>query len=152
MGDKKYYIELIAGIFVFISLLCVGYLTIKLGKMELIGSKYYSIKARFSNITGLKTGNEVRISGVEVGRVKDIILNPKDFYVIVVMEIRKDIKLSDDSIASIKTNGLIGDKYISISPGGSDIYLSPGDIIVDTEPPVDVEELVSKYVFGNVKK
>ncbi|GAB6162080.1 outer membrane lipid asymmetry maintenance protein MlaD [Desulfothermus naphthae] len=152
MGDKKYYIELTAGIFVFISLLCVGYLTIKLGKMELIGSKYYSIKARFSNITGLKTGNEVRISGVEVGRVKDIILNPKDFYVIVVMEIRKDIKLSDDSIASIKTNGLIGDKYISISPGGSDIYLSPGDIIVDTEPPVDFEELVSKYVFGNVKK
>jgi len=152
MGDKKYYIELTAGIFVFISLLCVGYLTIKLGKMELIGNKYYSIKARFSKITGLKTGNEVRISGVEVGRVKDIILNPKDFSVIVVMEIRKDIKLSDDSIASIKTNGLIGDKYISISPGGSDIYLSPGDMIVDTEPPVDFEELVSKYVFGNVKK
>ncbi len=152
MGDKKYYIELTAGIFVFISLLCVGYLTIKLGKMELIGSKYYPIKARFSRITGLKTGNEVRISGVEVGRVKDIILNPKDFSAIVVMEIRKDIKLSDDSIASIKTNGLIGDKYISISPGGSDIYLSPGDMIVDTEPPVDFEELVSKYVFGNVKK
>ncbi|WP_461834323.1 outer membrane lipid asymmetry maintenance protein MlaD [Desulfothermus sp.] len=152
MGDKKYYIEFTVGIFVFISILCVGYLTIKLGKMELIGSKYYSIKARFSNITGLKTGNEVRISGVEVGRVKDIILNPKDFSAIVVMDIRKDIKLSDDSIASIKTNGLIGDKYISISPGGSDIYLSPGDMIVDTEPPVDFEELVSKYVFGNVKK
>ncbi len=94
----------------------------------------------------------MRISGVEVGRVKDIILNPKDYSAIVVMEIRKDIKLSDDSIASIKTNGLIGDKYVSISPGGSDIYLSAGDMIVDTEPPVDFEALVSKYVFGNVKK
>ena len=83
---------------------------------------------------------------------KKIILNPEDFSAIVVMEIKKDIKLSDDSIASIKTSGLIGDKYVSISPGGSDIYLKPGETIVDTEPPVDFEELVSKYVFGNVKK
>lgn len=152
MSDKKYYIELTVGVFVFISILCIGYLTVKLGKMELVGDKYYTIKARFSNITGLKTGNEVRISGVEVGRVKKIELNTQDYSAIVYMDIRKDVKLSDDSIASIKTNGLIGDKYITISPGGSEIYLNPGDMIVDTEPPLDFEDLVNKYVFGSVKK
>ncbi len=152
MAEKRYYIELTVGIFVFISLICIGYLTVKLGKMELVGTKYYTIKARFSDVTGLKKGNEVRISGVTVGRVKDIYLNPEDYSAMVTMEISKNIKISDDSIASIKTNGLIGDRYISISPGGSEEYLSPGDVIVDTEPPVDFEALVSKYVFGNVKK
>ncbi len=152
MSDKRYYIELTVGFFVLISLLCVGYLTIKLGKMELIGHNYYEIKARFSRVTGLKIGNEVRISGVAVGRVKDIVLDPKDFSVTVVMDIKKNIKISDDSMAAVKTSGLIGDKYVSISPGGSDTYLKPGDTIVDTEPPIDFEELVSKYVFGSVKK
>ncbi len=152
MYNKRYYVEISVGIFVFISLLCIGYLTIKLGKMEVVGNSYYSIKARFSNVSGLKVGNEVRISGVQIGRVSKIVLDKKDFFAIVEMDIKKGIKLSDDSMASIKTSGLIGDKYVSISPGGSDTYLKPGDMIVDTEPPVDFEELVSKYVFGSVKK
>ncbi len=152
MYNKRYYVELSVGIFVFISLLCIGYLTIKLGKMEIVGKDYYTIRARFSNVSGLKVGNEVRISGVQIGRVSKITLDTKQFVAIIYLEIKKGIKLSDDSIASIKTSGLIGDKYVSISPGGSDTYLQPGDMIIDTEPPVDFEELVSKYVFGSVKK
>lgn len=150
--ENKYRLELIVGLFVFIGIIAVGYLTIKLGKVQILGKNYYNINARFSNIGGLKVGNEVQVSGVVVGRVESIKLNPDDYNVIVTISVVKDIKLTDDTIASIKTNGLIGDKYVSLSPGGSDEILKPGDTIIDTLPPVDIEELISKYVFGDVSK
>jgi len=150
--NSQYKIELSVGIFVLVALLCVGYLTVQLGQMRLMGDGHYVLKARFSSVSGLNEGNEILIAGVPVGRVKDIRLNTEDFAAMVKLSIREDIKLSDDSIASIKTSGLIGDKYISISPGGSGFYLQPGDTIIDTQPPVDIEELISKYVFGDVQK
>jgi phospholipid/cholesterol/gamma-HCH transport system substrate-binding protein len=136
---------------VFIALLCLGYLTIQLGQLRLLGDDYYSLKSRFRSVSGLKEGNDVRIAGVQVGRVDSIVLNKDYFVSVVTLKIRDDIKLSDDSLASIKTSGLIGDKYVSISPGGSGIMLEPGDMIVETQSPIDFEELVSKYVFGGVK-
>jgi len=148
----KYKVEVSVGVFVLICLLCVGYLTIKLGKMELFSADTYALKARFSTVTGLRTGNDVQISGVNVGRVSGISLDMEHNAAIVTMNIRRDITLSDDSIAAIKTSGLIGDKYISLSPGGSGFELQPGDTIIDTQAPVDIEELVSKYVFGNVEE
>jgi phospholipid/cholesterol/gamma-HCH transport system substrate-binding protein len=66
------------------------------------------------------------------------------------LKIQKDIVLTDDVIASVKTAGLIGDKYIKLAPGGSDEILGPGDMITDTEPALDIEELISKYAFGDV--
>jgi phospholipid/cholesterol/gamma-HCH transport system substrate-binding protein len=144
-------IEIFVGIFVFIALLCLGYLTIQLGQLRLLGDDYYSLKSRFRSVSGLKEGNDVRIAGVQVGRVDSIVLNKDYFVSVVTLKIRDDIKLSDDSLASIKTSGLIGDKYVSISPGGSGIMLEPGDMIVETQSPIDFEELVSKYVFGGVK-
>jgi phospholipid/cholesterol/gamma-HCH transport system substrate-binding protein len=150
--NSQYKIELSVGIFVLVALLCVGYLTVQLGQMRLLGDDHYVLKARFSSVSGLNEGNEILIAGVPVGRVKDIRLNTEDFAAMVQLSIRDDIKLSDDSIAAIKTSGLIGDKYISISPGGSGFYLQPGDTIIDTQPPVDIEELISKYVFGDVQK
>ena len=148
----KYKVEVSVGVFVLICLVCVGYLTIKLGKMELLGAESYALKARFSTVSGLRTGNDVQISGVNVGRVTDIALDSEHDAAIVTMAIREDISLSDDSIAAIKTSGLIGDKYISISPGGGGFELEPGDMIIDTQAPIDIEELVSKYVFGNVEQ
>lgn len=150
--DNKYRLEVTVGIFVIIGLLCVGYLTIRLGKLQVIGGNYYAINARFSNIGGLKVGNEVQVSGFVVGRVDAIDINPDDFSVTVKMNILKSVKLTDDSIASIKTSGLIGDKFVKISPGGSDIILEAGETIIDTMPPVDLEDLISKYVFGSVKE
>lgn len=149
--SKQYIVETSVGIFVVLSLLCVGYLTVKLGKVELFGTEYYSIKARFSSVTGLRSGNEVSISGVKVGQVSRISLDEEDYVSIVTMKIENGIEISDDSMAAIKTSGLIGDKYVSISPGGSGMYLEPGGMLLETQPPVDFEELVSKYVFGNVK-
>lgn len=149
---RKYALETSVGIFVVLSLICVAYLTIKLGKVELFGNDHYPLQARFSSVTGLRAGNDVYISGVKVGQVSKITLDTNDFVSIVFMKINHGIEISDDSIASIKTSGLIGDKYVSISPGGSGFYLEPGGMLIETQPPVDFEDLVSKYVFGNVKK
>jgi len=147
---KKTSMELGVGIFMLIGIACVGYLTVKLGKMELIGDHYYRLKAKFQSVSGLKTGARVEIAGVEVGQVETIGLDPSAQAAIVTLKIRNGISLSDDVIASVKTSGLIGDKYIQLSPGGSEILLAPGDTITETVPAVDVEELISKYVFGDV--
>ena len=125
--ENRYKLELIVGIFVLIGIVAVGYLTVRLGKIQLLGGNYYTINARFSDIGGLKVGNEVQISGVVVGRVESIKLNPEEYTVIVNISVFKNVKLTDDTIASIKTSGLIGDKYVSLSPGGSDEILNPND-------------------------
>ncbi len=148
---KKYSQETFVGVFVLIGILCVGYLTVKLGKMEIIGGDYYNLVAKFDSVAGLKTDSSVQMAGVEIGRVTDIALDTKDFVAVVTMKIRKGVPVQEDAIASIKTSGLIGDKYISIQPGGSDELLGPGGIITETESAIDIESLISKYVFGNVK-
>jgi phospholipid/cholesterol/gamma-HCH transport system substrate-binding protein len=147
---NKSSIELGVGIFVLIGLICVGYLTIQLGKMELLGDDHYFLNARFVSVSGLKTGAQVEIAGVQVGQVDSIRLDPEDYVAFVRLKIQKDIVLTDDVIASVKTAGLIGDKYIKLAPGGSDEILGPGDMITDTEPALDIEELISKYAFGDV--
>ena len=147
---KKTSVEISVGIFVLIGIICVGYLTIKLGKMELLGDNYYPLYARFRSISGLKAGTQVEIAGVPVGNVDSISLDHEEMVAIVRLKILNGIDLSDDVIASVKTSGLIGDKYINLSPGGSDEILKPGDYITETESAIDLEELISKYVFGKV--
>jgi len=147
---KRASIEVSVGIFVLIGIICVGYLTIRLGKMELLGDNYYPLNARFLSVSGLKTGTEVEMAGVQIGMVDSITLDRERKMALVKLKIRKDVILSDDVIASVKTAGLIGDKYIRLSPGGSDQVLKPDDFITETESAVDLEELISKYVFGKV--
>lgn len=147
---KRTSLELAVGVFVFIGMLGVGYLTIRLGKMEVLQGDYYQISARFQNVAGLKAGSSVEIAGVPVGRVSAITVNPENFSAVVTMKIEKRVPLTDDTIASVKTQGLIGDKYIKLSPGGSDTNLKPGDTMVETESAVDLEELISKFVMGKV--
>jgi phospholipid/cholesterol/gamma-HCH transport system substrate-binding protein len=147
---KKYSMETIVGIFVFIGLLGVGYLTIKLGKMELIGGDNYILYARFNSVSGLKTDSSVEMAGVEIGRVSKIGLDSEREMALVTLKIHKDVQITDDAIASIKTSGMIGDKFVNITPGGSDIILRPGGTITETESAIDLEELISKYIFGGV--
>lgn len=147
---KKTSVEISVGIFVLIGIICVGYLTIRLGKMELIGDNYYPLYARFTSVSGLKAGTQIEIAGVPVGKVDSITIDRKEKVAVVRLKILNGIELSDDVIASVKTAGLIGDKYINLSPGGSDEILKPGDFITETEPAIDLEELISKYVFGKV--
>jgi phospholipid/cholesterol/gamma-HCH transport system substrate-binding protein len=148
---KRYSIETSVGVFVLIGMACLAYLTVKLGKMELIGDNYYSLYARFNSVSGLKVGAYVEMAGVQIGQVDSIFLDQQEQVAVVKMKIQKGIVLTDDVIASVKTSGLIGDKYIEISPGGSDKVLKPGDSITETESAVDLEELIGKYVFGGVK-
>ena len=143
-------VEVAVGLFVVFGLLCVGYLTIKLGKMELLGADYYRLNARFDNIAGLKVGAQVEMAGVQIGQVEGISLDLRDQVAEVRLKIKEGIILTDDVIASVKTSGLIGDKYIKLTPGGSDVVLKPGDTIIETESVIDIEELISKFVFGKV--
>ncbi|HEA68444.1 MAG TPA: outer membrane lipid asymmetry maintenance protein MlaD [Desulfobacterales bacterium] len=147
---KKTTIDTCVGIFVLIGIASVGYLTIKLGKMEWIGQNHYSIFANFDSITGLRKGGQIEMAGVQIGHIADISLDLEKQVAVVEMKIQNEVVLTDDVIASVKTAGLIGDKYIKLSPGGSDEILKPGDLITETESALDLEELVSKYVFGGV--
>ena len=142
--------ETLVGLFVLIGLICVAYLTVKLGRMELFNSDGYTLYARFASVSGLRPGAEVEIAGVRVGRVASISLDEKKPLAVVALLVDKKVRLTDDAIASVKTSGLIGDKYINLEPGGTGEALRPGDSIIDTESAVDIENLISKYVFGKV--
>ncbi len=145
---KKFDIELAVGLFVLAGLACLGYLTIKLGKMEILGGKGYEVHAIFSNSGGLKTGSAIVLAGVEVGRVKSITL--ENYQARVILSLQSDVKLQEDAIASIKTRGLVGEKYIEITPGGSDKFIPHGGKIRETQPSIDLEELISKFVFEKI--
>jgi len=145
---KKFDLELAVGLFIIAGILCLGYLSVKLGKIEIIGERGYEIYGVFSNIGGLKVGSSVEIAGVNVGRVKSIVLD--DFQARVVLNFPKDLPIQEDAIASIKTRGLIGEKYIEITPGGSEKVIKPGGRIRETQPAIDMEELISKFVFGKI--
>jgi len=149
---KKTSVETAVGVFVLIGLVSVAYLTIKLGKMEWFGDDYYMLDASFDSVSGLKAGAQVDMAGVEIGQVADLRLDNQRQVAIVRLKIKKGVMLTDDVIASVKTSGLIGDKYIRLYPGGSDRILKSGDMIIDTESALDIEELVSKYVFGDANK
>lgn len=146
---EKAKLELMVGIFVLVGIVCLGYLSIKLGKLEVIGGNRYEVEAEFTSVSGLKPGATVEIAGVEVGRVKSIRL--KEDRGVVTLSLRDDVNLYDDTFASIKTRGIIGEKYVSLSPGGSGEVLRAGGRIRDTESGLDLEELVSQYIHGKVK-
>jgi phospholipid/cholesterol/gamma-HCH transport system substrate-binding protein len=146
---KRSSVEVGVGIFVILGALALGYLSVKLGKVELWGQQGYVLYADFPTVGGLKAGTSVEIAGVEVGRVESIILSP-DFQARVTFRIKSGIKLQEDVIASIKTKGLIGEKFVRLNPGGSDRLIPPNGKIREVEAPVDFEELLSKYIFGKV--
>lgn len=146
---RKIDLELIVGIFVLIGIIALGYISIKLGKMEWVGGGGYQVTAVFPSVAGLKVGALVEIAGVEVGRVKSLNLD-EDYQARVLLDIDLGVTLQEDSIASIKTKGLLGEKYVEIVPGGTDEIIENGGKIQDTEPPIDLEELISKFIFGKV--
>ena len=142
-------VEIAVGIFIIVGLVCLAYISIKLGKVSLSGQNYYPVKAIFSTVKGLKDDTVVEISGVEIGKVDSIRLD--NYEAVTTLLIRKDIKLQEDAIASIRTKGLLGEKYVEITPGGSDEMIPPDGTIFETEPPIDLEKLIGNIVFGKVK-
>ena len=145
--------ETAVGVFVILGLVCVAWLAIKLGQMQLFASQGFELVARFDSASGLRAGADVELAGVPVGRVAAITLdpNPQRTQAVVRLHFNEDLHLSEDSSASIKTSGLIGDKFVSLSRGGSDTILASGEEITETESSVDLGSLISKYAFGGVK-
>lgn len=144
-------LEMTVGIFMLIGILCLGYISVKLGKMEIMGGNYYDVSATFDSVSGLKPGARVEVAGVEVGKVDSITLDPQNGdRAVAHMKIRTGVKITDDVIASIRTSGIIGDKFIKLKPGGSDKFLSNNSQIRETESSIDIEELVSKFIHGKV--
>jgi len=150
---KKYAMETAVGIFVVIGLFCVGYMTVKLGNVEILGDDSYLLLARFTSVSGLRAGSSIQMLGIEIGRVDKLTMDQENQMAVVKFRINKGINIYDDAIASIKTEGLIGDRYVSIDPGGgTDELLQPGGTITETESFTDIQELISKYAFGDVEK
>ncbi|MGE4298390.1 MAG: outer membrane lipid asymmetry maintenance protein MlaD [Desulfovibrionaceae bacterium] len=149
---QKYAKETAVGLFVFATLLCVAYLTIKLGRMEFMGDNAWTVTARFANVSGLRVGADVEMAGVPIGSVAGITLDGKTDAAVLTLRINNGVELTDDVIASVKTSGLIGDKYIKLTQGGSPDLLAEGGRITETESALDIESLISKYAFGDVEK
>ena len=148
---KKIDLELAVGIFVLIGLVSLAYLSVRLGKLETIGGGSYTVYAEFENAGGIKEGTVVEIAGIEIGKVKSLSLS-KDYRALLMISIKKNIPIQEDAIASIKTKGLIGEKYLQISPGASDELVPDGGKITETESLIDIEELISRYIFGKVEE
>lgn len=147
---KKFNLELVVGLFMVAGFLCFVYLSLQLGEFSVFaGDRSYTVSADFDSISGLKVGAILEIAGVNVGRISSVALGKND-RAHVEMQINKGVKVSEDAIASVRTQGIIGDKYIRISQGGSEVMLKDGGRISETESAIDLEEMVSKYIFGKV--
>jgi phospholipid/cholesterol/gamma-HCH transport system substrate-binding protein len=144
---KKLTNEFTVGLFMLIGLVCIAYLAIKMGDIDLFRANNYLIEARFTSVSGLKEGAFVEAAGVRIGQVKSITYLPEDALARVILRIQDNITIPDDATASIRTAGIIGDKYVKITPGGSPDYLESGMEIMETEPSINLEELISKYIF-----
>lgn len=143
---KKGTIELIVGIFVVIGVVAMAYLAISLGNIGIFTVRGYTVYAVFDTTSGLKNGADVEIAGVQIGRVVGIRL--RDYASLVEMKIDAGVKIPDDSIFSIRTSGLIGEKFVKVVVGGSERSLKDGDTVSDTESSVSIEELISKYIYS----
>ena len=144
-------LEIVVGLFLVLGFAAFGWLALQLGEVSWLGEgSTYTLYAEFENVSGVKAGAEVQIAGVTVGSVTELRLS-KDDFAIATLKLNKEIRLAKDSMASVKSQGIIGDKLIQITPGGDEEMYQAGDVIVDTESSVDLESLISKFAFGGVK-
>ena len=144
---KKITTEFVVGLFMLAGFLAFAYLSLQMGEFSIFSlEKKYQIEAEFDNVSGLKVGATVEIAGVTIGKVSGIALGEEDLARVVLL-INRDVEVTADAIASIRTQGLIGDKYIKIIQGADEERLKEGGEIFDTESSIDFEELVSKYIF-----
>ena len=140
--------DILVGIFVLAGLVCLGYLAIRLGKLELFGSQGYIVFADFVSVAGLKLGDPIEIAGVRIGKVEGIGL--ADDRARLTLRVSDGVKLQEDVIASVRARGLIGDKFVLVTPGASDKLIAPGGKIRETDSPPDIPDLIGKFVGGDL--
>ncbi len=140
-------VEIIVGLFVCVGIGAIAGLSIKLGQIGGLSTSGYTIEALFSDAGGIRTGGDVMLAGVSIGRVSAVSLKDNnDAYI--EMEINEGVAISTDAIASIRTKGIIGERYIRITQGADETALIDGDEVEDTESAINIEDLVSKYIFS----
>jgi len=137
--------EISVGVFIIAGVAGLVYLAVSLGNVGLLGASTYTIEANFDSVTGLRKGASVEVAGVAVGKVSDIKLDTDT--AVVSLSIDRGTEIPDDTIASIRTKGIIGEKFIKLTYGGSDTFLDNGGALTETESSISIEELVSKYIF-----
>lgn len=144
--SKSFNIEALVGLFMVVGLLCLGYLAVNLAGMKVFRSGVYEVKALFGDISGLEVGAPVEIAGVPVGEVSSIDLNEDT--AIVFLELQNGIVIHDDDIFSIRTKGIIGDRYVKIKPGASEEVIGAGGTVTETVDVVDFESIVEKFIHS----
>jgi phospholipid/cholesterol/gamma-HCH transport system substrate-binding protein len=145
-GQSKIGLQFWVGLFAVLGMFCFSYIAINIAGMKLSNAGFYEIWAEFRDVSGLKTGAPVEIAGVKIGEVKQITLKETDAYVI--LQIKDGFQVRDDDIAQVRTKGIIGDKYVRLSPGGSSITVNAGEELKWTEPSVDFEEIIGKFIYS----
>lgn len=141
-------IEMIVGAFVLVGIISISWMAIKLGQIGGIGSTGYPLQAVFTDVGGMRPGSDVMMAGVVIGRVGEVVVNERSRAKLTLL-INDDISITSDAIASVRTKGIIGQRYVRISQGGDDEMLLAGDEIEETESAINIEDLVSKYIFSS---
>lgn len=145
---RRFNLEVTVGLFVVLGLCALAYLSIRLGQLQIGQGRTYDLIAVFPSVAGLRVGATIEIAGVQIGRVQEI--NLANYAAVVTLRVEKQVQLQEDAIASIRTRGLIGEKYISITPGGSERLLTAGGRLREVEPPIDIETLIGRFIQGKL--
>lgn len=125
-----------------------GFLYFAYSNSDVKPIKGYALTASFTNISGIGPGSAVRVGGIKIGVVESLDLDPSNFQAIAKLRIGDNVKLPRDSSASVQSSGLLGDKFLSLEPGGDETNLADGEKIAFTQPSVSLEELIGKFVFS----
>jgi len=140
-------VEISVGVFVFLGLLSIGWLALKIGQVGGVGSSGYTLTADFGDAGGVRNGSDIMMAGVIIGRVDKVTLTNSD-HATMILRIHDNIKIDEGASAAVRTKGIIGDRYIRITQGEEESFLTAGDKIEETESAINIEDLISKYIFS----
>jgi len=143
-------VELVVGLFMVAGMAALMFLALQVSGLSLNSQKdSYRVYAQFDDLGGLSVRGRVSMAGVAIGRVSDVSLDKESAMALVEMEIYAEVdNLTTDSVASIQTSGLLGDKFVAISVGADEEYLQDGDTIFDTQSALNLEKLIGAFASG----
>jgi len=140
-------VEMTVGVFVIVGLLAISWLAIKVGQGGGLGSSGYPLIANFTDAGGVRKGSDIMMAGVVIGRIDSVQLTEND-HATMVLRVNEGVEITVDAFAAVRTKGIIGDRYIRITQGMEDDSLEPGGEIEETESAINIEDLISKYIFS----
>ncbi|MDQ6993182.1 MAG: outer membrane lipid asymmetry maintenance protein MlaD [Mariprofundus sp.] len=140
-------IEMSVGVFVLLGIMAIGWLALKVGQVGGLGESGYTLVASFNDAGGMRSGGDIMMAGVTIGRIDSVTLTNNE-QATMVLRINEGVKITEDSFASVRTKGIIGDRYVRITQGSEDTFLTSGQEIEETESAINIEDLISKYIFS----